>query len=111
MNGDERLFQMVTLERTLFVEGRSRDRRTGEFAGIVLALGWWSGAEEPGGRRPWAEATPPALMYLVSDRGKPAPIWVAAAEITGQDWIAALGADGDVSPDASLTEPGGEVGS
>jgi hypothetical protein len=102
MDGDQ-IFQMVALERTLFVEGRSRDRKVGEFAGVVLALGWWSRAEEPAPRA-WVDSPPPPVMYLVSDRRKPSPVWISAGEIANQDWISAIAANGVVSPDQPTTE-------
>jgi hypothetical protein len=83
------VFSMIPIERTLFVEGRSRDRKVGEFRGVVLAVGWWSDGEAPS-HRAWGETPPPSPLYLVSDRNKPAPVWVSTAELEQQDWISAL---------------------
>jgi hypothetical protein len=98
------MFQMVALERTLFVEGKSRDRGVGEFRGIVLALGWYPDADEaPRGK--WSTATPGEVHYLVSDRRKTAPVWVAAADLSKQDWISASAAEPVASPVAAVPAP------
>ena len=82
------MFQMVALERTLFVEGKSRDRSVGEFRGVVLALGWYPDADEAP-RTKWSSVAPRDVQYLVSDRRKAAPVWVAASDLSKQDWISA----------------------
>jgi hypothetical protein len=109
MEGDDRTFAMIPLERTLFVEGRSRDRKVGEFRGVVLAIGWWSAGEAPS-RRAWGETPPPTPLYLVSDRNKPSPVWVAAAELEAQDWISAFGAVPPPPPRAEEDGGGEPVG-
>jgi hypothetical protein len=98
------MFQMVALERTLFVEGKSRDRSVGEFRGIVLALGWYPDADEAP-RSKWSSTTPSEVHYLVSDRRKPAPVWVAAADLSKQDWISASAPDSAAPHVAAVPAP------
>jgi hypothetical protein len=79
-------FAIVPLQRTLFVEGESRERDIRRFRGVVLALGYRS-QDAPAGRFRRDEG-PPQVWYLVSDRLRPAPFWVDASQLTRQDWVA-----------------------
>src|SRR3954451_22596512 len=79
-------FAIVPLQRTLFVEGASRERDIRRFRGVVLALGYRS-QEAPTGRFRRDDG-PPQVWYLVSDRLRPAPFWVDASQLTRQDWVA-----------------------
>ena len=86
------MFQMVALDRTLFVEGNARDRSVGKFRGIVLALGWYPNGDDAALNK-WSNGRPPSVHYLVSDRRKRAPVWVSAADLSRQDWISASEAE------------------
>ena len=91
-------FAIVPLQRTLFVEGESRERDIRRFRGVVLALGYRT--QEPPSARFRREDGPPQVWYLVSDRLRPAPFWVDASQLTRQDWV---------PPEAAAEAPGAPV--
>jgi hypothetical protein len=66
--------QVTALDHELFVQGRSADRKIGEFSGFAHAVAF---ADRQNGRGP------KQTMYLVSDPAKPAPIWIRVEEIEG----------------------------
>lgn len=87
-NGD---FSVAPLQRALFVDGV--DENAEPFSGMVLALGWWSGAAK--------------VYYLISDLTRTAPLWAPADALTQQRWYAgaAAGAPSEIVPPASDSLP------
>jgi len=91
-------FAIVPLQRTLFVEGESREREIRRFRGVVIALGYRT--QEPPSGRFRRDEGPPQVWYLVSDRLRPAPFWVDGSQLTRQDWV---------PPEAAVEAPAAPV--
>lgn len=83
-------FQIVALTRVLNLEGVLARGKGEPFSGLAIAVGWsdlpGAGARSraPRAAAAWQQVAAPELHYLVSDMSKPAPIWVAAADIARQ---------------------------
>ena len=96
-------FAIVPLQRTLFVEGESREREIRRFRGVVIALGYRT-QEAPTGRFRRDEG-PPQVWYLVSDRLRPAPFWVDGSQLTRQDWVPPEAAVETAAAPVAVPEP------
>jgi peptidoglycan hydrolase-like protein with peptidoglycan-binding domain len=62
---------LVSIQRSLYLEGESEDVHIGRFAGVALAATLPSGPGDGGSD----------ARYLVDDPRKPAPVWVRGAEV------------------------------
>jgi hypothetical protein len=71
------MLQIVPVTADLVVEGRDDARAVGRFRGKVIAIAIDDGDAEAG-------APPATTWLLVADDDKPAPVWVAHGDVTGQ---------------------------